>query len=166
HRQWLGLDLIDGFESTLEGFTDDLRPLMREESERMVEAAIWQEGGKLSTLLSAPFSFMNARLATFYGLTGPSGDAFERIALDPSQRLGLLTQGGILAAHSHAAKTSPVLRGKFVREQLLCNPPPPPPPGVDFTVAEKDVGLTVREQAAIHSADPACAACHNFMDPI
>jgi hypothetical protein len=166
HRQWLGFDLIDSVESTLEGFTDDLRPLMRQEAERMAEAAIWQEGGKLSTLLTAPFSFMNARLAAFYGLTGPTGDTFERVALDPSQRLGLLTQGGILAAHSHAAKTSPVLRGKFVREQLLCNPPPPPPPGVDFTVAEKDVGLTVREQAAIHSADPACAACHNFMDPI
>jgi hypothetical protein len=166
HRQWLGLDLVESFESTLEGFSDDLRPLMRQETEKLVDAAIWQEGGKLSTLLTAPFSYMNARLAGFYGLSGPTGDTFDRVALEPSQRLGLLTQGGILAAHSHAAKTSPVLRGKFVRDQLLCNPPPPPPPGIDFTVAEKDSELTVREQAAIHSADPGCAACHQFMDPI
>jgi hypothetical protein len=71
-----------------------------------------------------------------------------------------------LAAHSHAAKTSPVLRGKFVREQLLCNPPPPPPPGVNFTVSEKDDTLTVRQQSEQHRADPGCAACHRFMDPI
>lgn len=166
HRQWLGLDLVDGIESTLDGFSDDLRPLLRQETEKLVEAALWQDGGKLSTLLTAPFSYMNARLAGFYGVTGPTGDAFERVMLDPAQRLGLLTQGGILAAHSHAAKTSPVLRGKFVRDQLLCNPPPPPPPGIDFTVAEKDSELTVREQAQIHSADPGCAACHQFMDPI
>ena len=166
HRQWLGLDLIDGFDSTADGFSNDLRPLMRQESAQLVEAAIWQEGGKLSTLLTAPFSFMNQRLAGFYGITGPSGDTFEKVALDPQQRLGILTQGGILAAHSHAAKTSPVLRGKFVREQLLCNPPPPPPPGVDFTVAEKDSSLTVRQQSESHRADAACAACHRFMDPI
>ncbi len=166
HRQWLGLDLIDGFDSTADGFTNDLRPLLRQESSQLVEAAIWQAGGKLSTLLTAPFSFMNARLASFYGIAGPTGASFEKVALDPAQRLGILTQGGILAAHSHAAKTSPVLRGKFVREQLLCNPPPPPPPGVDFTVAEKDSTLTMREQSAIHRADPACAACHRFMDPI
>jgi hypothetical protein len=166
HRQWLGLDLIEAFDSTADGFTSDLRPLMKQETTQLVDAAIWQEGGKLSTLLTAPFSFMNARLAGFYGLTGPSGDAFEKVALDPTQRLGILSQGGIVAAHSHAAKTSPVLRGKFVREQLLCNPPPPPPPGVDFTVAEKDANLTVRQQSEIHRADPACAACHRFMDPI
>lgn len=166
HRQWLGLDLIEAFDSTAAGFTNDLRPLLRQETAQLVDAVIWQEGGKLSTLLTAPFSFMNARLAGFYGLTGPAGDAFEKVALDPMQRLGILSQGGILAAHSHAAKTSPVLRGKFVREQLLCNPPPPPPPGVDFTVAEKDANLTVRQQSEIHRADPACAACHRFMDPI
>ncbi len=166
HRQWLGLDAIDSIESTLEGFSEDLRPLLRQETEKLVDAAIWQDGGKLSTLLTAPVSFMNARLAGFYGVTGPTGETFERVALDPSQRLGLLTQGGILAAHSHAAKTSPVLRGKFVREQLLCNPPPPPPPGVDFTVAEKDSNLSVREQSQIHRADPACNACHSFMDPL
>ncbi len=166
HRQWLGLDLIDGFDSVADGFSNDLRPLMRQETTQLVEAAIWQGGGKLSTLLTAPFSFMNARLASFYGVSGPSGDSFEKVALDQQERLGILTQGGILAAHSHAAKTSPVLRGKFVREQLLCNPPPPPPPGVDFTVAEKDSSLTVREQSEIHRADAACAACHRFMDPL
>ncbi len=124
HRQWLGLDLIDSFDSTADGFSSDLRPLMRQETAQLVEATLWQAGGKLSTLLTAPFSFMNQRLAAFYAITGPSGDACEKVALEPQQRLGILTQGGILAAHSHAAKTSPVLRGKFVREQLLCNPPP------------------------------------------
>ena len=166
HRQWLGLELIADFDSTLDGFTDDLRPLWREETTQFIAAVLWQEDAKLSTLLSAPFSFMNARLAGFYGVTGAGGEAFQRVALDPRRGAGILTQGGILAAHSHASKTSPVLRGKFVREQFLCNPPPPPPVGVDFTVADKDTSLSVREQAAIHRADPGCAACHQFMDPI
>lgn len=167
HRQWLALDAIDAFDSTMPGFSNDLRPLLHEETRRTVEATLFQGDGKLKTLLTAPFSFLNAKLAAFYGLSGPSGDAFEKVTLDAtSQRLGILTQGGILAAHSHAAKTSPVLRGKFVREQLLCNPPPPPPPGVDFTVSEKDATLTVRQQSEQHRADPGCASCHRFMDPI
>jgi hypothetical protein len=166
HRQWLGLDLIDAFDSSAPGFSTDIRPLLHQETAALVDAAIWQEGGKLSTLLTAPFSFMNAKLAEFYGISGVTSDSFGKVPLDPTARLGILTQGGILAAHSHAAKTSPVLRGKFVREQLLCNPPPPPPPGVDFTVAEKDSSLTVRERSAMHRADPGCAACHRFMDPI
>jgi hypothetical protein len=116
--------------------------------------------------LTAPFSFMNARLASFYGITGPAGDAFERVPLDPQRGIGILTQGGILATHSHAAKTSPVLRGKFVRDKLLCNPPPPPPPGIVFTVAERAQNLSVREQAEIHRSDPGCSNCHRFMDPI
>lgn len=166
HRQWLGLELINDFESTLDGFSDDLRPLLREETTQFIAAVLWQEDAKLSTLLTAPFSFMNARLASFYGMAGPNGEAFQRVALEPQRGAGIFTQGGILAAHSHAAKTSPVLRGKFVREQFLCNPPPPPPVGIDFTVADKDTTLSVREQAAIHRADPGCAACHKFMDPI
>ncbi|HVY28726.1 MAG TPA: DUF1592 domain-containing protein [Polyangiaceae bacterium] len=167
HRQWLALDAIDTFDSTMPGFSNDLRPLLHEEAQRTVEATLFEGDGKLKTLLTAPFSFLNAPLAAFYGLSGPTTDAFEKVPLDAaSQRIGILTQGGILAAHSHAAKTSPVLRGKFVREQLLCNPPPPPPPGVDFTVSEKDASLTVRQQSEQHRADPACAACHRFMDPI
>jgi hypothetical protein len=166
HRQWLSLDLIEGFETSLDGFSDELRPLLQQETTELVSAVLWQGDGTLTSLLTAPYSFMNAKLAAFYGLSGPTGDAFERVPLEPARGLGILTQGGILAAHSHAAKTSPVLRGKFVREQLLCNPPPPPPPGVDFTVAEKDQSLTVREQSVIHRADPSCAACHRFMDPI
>lgn len=166
HRQWLALDAIDGVDSMLPGFSDELRPLLHEETTRLVDATLFQEDGKLGTLLTAPFSFMNARLASFYGVAGPSGDAFEQVQLDPTQRLGILTQGGVLAAHSHAAKTSPVLRGKFVREQLLCNPPPPPPPGIDFTVSDKDASLSVRAQSELHRADPACAACHRFMDPV
>jgi hypothetical protein len=167
HRQWLALDAIDGFDSTMPGFSNDLRPLMHEETQRTVEATLFTGDGKLRTLLTAPFSFLNAPLAAFYGLPGPTTNSFEKVPLDAaSQRIGILTQGGILAAHSHAAKTSPVLRGKFVREQLLCNPPPPPPPGVNFTVSAKDATLTVRQQSEQHRADPSCAACHRFMDPI
>lgn len=166
HRQWLELDAIDGLQSPLEGFSEELLPLLEQETSKLVEAVLWEGDARLSTLLTAPFSFMNARLAGFYGITGPAGDAFERVPLDPERGIGILTQGGILATHSHAAKTSPVLRGKFVREKLLCNPLPPPPPGIVFTVAERAQNLSVREQAEIHRSDPGCSNCHRFMDPI
>jgi hypothetical protein len=96
----------------------------------------------------------------------PSGEAFTRVALDPAQRAGVLTQGAILATHASAKETSPVSRGVFVRERLLCSPPPPPPANVETVLPEPDGKASVRERLAKHRSDPACAGCHKLIDPI
>jgi hypothetical protein len=169
HEQWLDLARIDEAEKDAQlypGFDASLRALLRKEAAGYVEAVVWKGDGTIASLLTAPFSMMNARLATFYGVKGPAGDAFERVALDPAQRSGFLTRGGFLAAHALANQTDPVRRGKFVREQLLCQLLPPPPPNAEIRPPELDPRLTTRERFSRHAQDQACAACHKLMDPI
>ena len=120
----------------------------------------------MAALLTAPATFVDASLATFYGLPAPAGDGWGRVTLDPARASGMLTQGSFLAAHAKADQTSPVLRGKFVRAQLLCNPPPPPPPTVVIRPPAVDPRLSTRQRFAQHTADAFCAACHTAMDPI
>ena len=88
------------------------------------------------------------------------------MTLDPARASGLLTQGSFLAEHAKADQTSPVLRGKFVRQQLFCTPPPPPPPDIVVQPPTVDPRLTTRQRFAQHTADESCAACHMFLDPI
>jgi hypothetical protein len=109
---------------------------------------------------------MNADVAAFYGVPGPAVAEFQRVDLDPNQRAGLLTQPSILAVNAHADQTSPVHRGKFVRERLLCEPIAPPPPDVKAVPPAVDPNATTRERFAQHDKDPACAYCHKLMDPI
>jgi len=110
---------------------------------------------------------MNADVAAFYGVSGgPTGNGFVHVDLDPTERAGLLTQPSILAVTSHADETSPVLRGKFVRERLLCEPIAPPPPNVNVTPPSVDPGDTTRQRFSQHETDPYCASCHHLMDPI
>src|SRR5262249_43988715 len=97
---------------------------------------------------------------------GPSGDTLQRVELNPARRLGILTQAGVLALTSKSNQTSPVQRGKFVREQLLCDQLPPPPPGVAAAPPPLDPTLTTRQRFAVHSQNPACAGCHQLMDPV
>jgi hypothetical protein len=109
---------------------------------------------------------VNADLAKFYGLSGPSGKAFEKVRLDPTQRAGILTLGSLLTINAHSNQTSPVHRGKLVRERFLCDQMPPPPPNVMITPPEPDPTSTARERFAQHSSDPACGGCHSLMDPL
>jgi hypothetical protein len=109
---------------------------------------------------------MNADLAAFYGLVGPAGPTFERVDLDPQRRLGLLTQGSLLSIHAHSDQTSPVTRGKFIRQRFFCQDPPPPPPDVMAIAPSLDPNLTTRERFAAHAESAACASCHRLMDPI
>jgi hypothetical protein len=111
---------------------------------------------------------VNERLAEHYGMPNVYGSYFRRVSITDDARKGLLGQGSILAVTSHAERTSPVLRGKWVLENIVGTPPPPPPPDVPV-LKENEEGQkprTMREQMAEHRANPVCASCHKVMDPI
>ncbi|WP_420449541.1 DUF1592 domain-containing protein [Candidatus Palauibacter sp.] len=121
-------------------------------------------------MLTADYTFVNERLARHYGIPGVTGEEFRRVAIPDEARRGLLGHGSILTLTSHADRTSPVLRGKWVMEVLLGTPPPPPPPDVaDLEAtdeAEDGRFLTVRERLEMHRSNPACRSCHRVIDPI
>lgn len=169
HVQWLDYDRISSVGKDVGLFPEysgELGQLMEEETRLFIEQAVFEDAGDLTTLLTAPYSYMNAELAAFYGAEAPSGESFARVELDPSVRAGLLTTGSLLTINAHSNQTSPVHRGKLVREQFLCNLMPPPPPDVMITVPEPDPTSSARERFAQHSEDPACNGCHVLMDPI
>ena len=148
-------------------FDDNLRQAFRQETELFFDS-ILREDRSVLDLLRADYTFVNERLAKHYGIPHVYGSHFRRIALDEdSERGGLLRQGSILTVTSYATRTSPVLRGKWILDNLLGVPPPPPLPDVptlkDNTV---DGSLTVRKRLAEHRSNAVCAACHNLMDPI
>ncbi|HVB39003.1 MAG TPA: DUF1588 domain-containing protein, partial [Vicinamibacterales bacterium] len=118
----------------------------------------------------ADYTFVNERLARFYGIPDVAGEQFRRVSLAGTHRQGLLGQGSILVETSVADRTSPVLRGKWVLEVLLGQPPPPPPPNVPALDATAAVSggkpLSVRERMEEHRKNPFCASCHRVIDPI
>jgi hypothetical protein len=142
---------------------------MRRETELFFERLVRDDGSVLA-LLDADYTFVNERLARHYGIPDVTGSDFRRVAIPDEARRGLLGQGSILALTSHATRTSPVLRGKWVMEVLLGSPPPPPPPDVpDLDQTEAIAGdrpLSVRERMEEHRSNPACASCHRVIDPI
>jgi hypothetical protein len=172
HDQWLRIGEVDGVEKdagVFPAFTPAVAGLLRTEAETFMDHVVWEGEGTLAALLTAPYTFVNGPLAQYYGMTGdaiPTGPDFVRVDVDPTRRAGFLTQGGLVALLSKANQTSPVQRGKFVREQLLCDDLPPPPAGVDITPPELSATLTTRQRFEQHSADPSCATCHHLMDPI
>jgi hypothetical protein len=169
HAQWLGLDGLDGITksaSVYPSWNESVRAAMRTETEMFLDDVMWNGPADLPTLLSAPYTFLNAPLAIFYGMKAPSGDGFQRSALDPKQRSGLLTQGSLLSINAHSNQTSPVTRGKFIRQRFFCQDPPPPPPNVMAIAPDLDPSLTTRQRFAAHSVQASCAACHQLMDPI
>ena len=165
-RQWLklgALDQVSKAASLFSGF-DALRPSMRAETGRFLEAIFWEEGDA-SKLWKAPYTFVDGALASHYRIAGPTGSGLVKVSVDPSVRAGFLTQASFLAGFSGPDQTQPVQRGKFVREQLLCQQLLPPPPNVP---APPDLGATasMRERLAQHTQSAACAGCHVLMDPI
>jgi hypothetical protein len=120
-------------------------------------------------LLDADYTFLNERLAKHYGIPGVYGERFRRVALpDESVRRGLLGKGSILTGTSRPNRTSPVIRGKWILENIFGTPPPPPPPDVPELEEERDPRkvLPMREQLAQHRANPVCASCHAQMDEL
>ncbi len=170
HEQWLGLGKIGTLNKDVAvypTYTPALRPLWEKETLSFLDHVVFDDDkGDVKTMLTAPYSMMNADLAAFYGVSGPKGAAFERVDLDPAQRAGLLTQASLLAVNSKPNQSSPIHRGKFVRERLLCQTLAPPPNNVNIQPPEVDPTATTREKFSQHSSDPACAGCHRLMDPI
>jgi mono/diheme cytochrome c family protein len=168
--QWLrirNLSIVSPNSDLFPDFDDNLRQAFRRETEMLFDSIIREDRNVLD-LMTADYTFVNERLARQYGITGIYGSQFRRVpVMDPARR-GLLGQGSFLAVTSHAERTSPVLRGKWILENILGLPVPPPPPNVP-PLKERANGekpRTMREQMAEHRADPACASCHKIMDSI
>jgi hypothetical protein len=172
HTQWLLLTHLDSVTkdtNVYPDFSGSLRPLWTEEIQAFVEHVILEGDGSLQTLLTADYSFMNEELAGFYGddvLDSVAGPEFRRVQLDPERRGGLLTTAGLMATHANVNQSSPVFRGKFVREQLMCNTLPLPPNDLVIEPPELDPTKTTKEQFEEIGANPACAGCHTLMNPI
>ena len=148
-------------------FDDSLRTAMARETEVFFNTVV-REDRSVDEFLLADFTFVNERLAKHYGMNGVSGDEFVRVSLGGLNRSGVLTHASILTLTSNPGRTSPVKRGKWIMENILGQAPPPAPPAVPEleATAKASPGLTLREQLALHRADPGCASCHKTMDPL
>ena len=168
--QWLYLRNLDSLSPDARlfpDFDDNLRQAFRQETILFFESILEGDQSVLR-LLKSDYTFLNDRLAKHYGITGIQGSHFRKVALKPdSKRGGLLRHGSILSVTSYATRTSPVIRGHWILGNLLGSPPPPPPADVP-ALKERTISSTLsgRERLAQHRANPACASCHNLMDPV
>jgi hypothetical protein len=167
--QWLELRNLDSIHPDPDEFPQfnaQLRKAMYTESEMFVESIVRNDSSILD-FLNGKYTFLNERLAKFYGVPGVTGDQFRRVSLDGTERSGVLTQASVLTVTSYPTRTSPVLRGKWILENVLNTPPPPPPPGVGSIDAKGGpLAGTMRQQMEKHRANPMCASCHTKMDPL
>ncbi len=169
-EQWLYLRDVEAKEPDpgfFPGFDENLRQAFVRETALFIDSVL-RENRSVSELLSADYTFLNERLARHYGIPHVYGSHFRRVSLAGTERRGLLGQGGILTLTSYATRTSPVLRGKWILENLLASPPPPPPPDIPSLAETTDDGAALSMRAAMerHRANPACASCHAQMDPL
>jgi hypothetical protein len=167
--QWLQFRALESVTRDRERypeFEDYLRLSMRRETELFVEDVIRQDR-RILDFIDGRYSFLNERLARHYGVPNVSGPAFRRVDLSDTPRGGVLTQGSVLTVSSYATRTSPVLRGRWVLDNLLDAPPPEPPADVP-NLDETKIGTaaSMREQLEMHRKDPTCASCHRRMDPL
>jgi mono/diheme cytochrome c family protein len=167
--QWLEIRRLESAQPDRDrfpDFEDYLRKSMVKETELFVENMI-REDRSILDLIDGSYSFLNERLARHYGIRGVTGTEFRKVDVSQAHRSGILTQASILTASSYATRTSPVLRGKWILENLLNAPPPPPPPNVP-ALDEKPVGeaASLRVQLERHRSNQVCASCHARMDPL
>ena len=167
--QWLYLRNLEDFypdPAAFPEFDENLRTALQRETELFIDDQIRSDASLLD-LLSADYTFVNERLARHYGIPGVYGSRYRKVTVDGNQRGGLLGHGGLMMVTSYPNRTSPVLRGKFVLENLLGGPPPEPPPNVPALETSSDGKiLTMREAMVMHRENPACRVCHAAMDPI
>ncbi len=168
--QWLHLRRLEAQKPDRVAYPDfdqRLRTAMLTETEMFFESIIRENRSALD-FLDADYTFLNQRLAEHYGIPGIYGTTFRKVALDPKKRRGgLLGQASVLTVTSYNNRTSVVMRGKWILENILAAPPPPPPPDIPaLNDAKNGKLLSVREQMEMHRANPVCASCHNKMDPL
>jgi mono/diheme cytochrome c family protein len=168
--QWLHLRNLDSTtpdQRLFPDFDDNLRQALRRETELFVDS-VFREDRSVLDLLKADYTFLNERLAKHYEIPHVYGSRFRRVSLgEDSHRGGLFRHGSVLAVTSYATRTSPVIRGRWVLENILGSPPPPPPPDVPALTDNKvSAALPLRERLLEHRANPTCASCHELMDPI
>jgi hypothetical protein len=168
HRQWLGLDALasaDKDPAAYPGFDATVRASLRDGTLAFARALVL-EGGRFRDLFTATFGFASALTAPILGVMAPTSGTLERVELPPGERAGIVTDPSWLAARSHFDQSSPVRRGVFVRERLLCQSLPQPPDDVEIMLPEPDPTLTTRERFAAHTAEPLCKSCHVLIDPL
>ena len=169
--QWLHLRNLDAITPDMRlfpDFDDNLRQAFRQETELLVDSVI-RENLSVLDLLRANYTFVNERLAKHYGIPNVYGSRFRKITFgEDAQRGGLLRQGSILLVTSYPTRTSPVIRGKWILDNVLGVPPPPPPPNVPALDDVKTVkrNAPIRERLAEHRKNPTCAGCHKLTDPV
>jgi hypothetical protein len=168
--QWLKLRLVDTLapDSRLyPNFDEDLRAAFKEELALFVESVLREDRSVLE-LLDGKQTFVNERLARHYGIPSIRGEQFRRIELTDPRRWGLLGKGAVLLASSYPDRTSPVLRGSWILENIIGTPPAAPPADVDAFPENKegDAPLTVRERLESHRVNPSCNSCHGVIDPL
>ena len=167
--QWLSLRSLRSAlpdADTFLDFDENLREAFQTETDLFLESMLREDRSVLD-LLNADYTFVNERLARHYEIPNIYGSRYRRVTLTDEARMGLLGKGSILLVTSHPNRTSPVLRGKWVLENILGAPPPPPPPNVPDLQETKDTErLTMRQRMEQHRANPVCASCHARMDPL
>ncbi len=169
--QWLYLRNLASITPDMRAFPDfddNLRQAFRKETHLFFES-VMREDRSVLDLLRADYSFLNERLAKHYGVPNVYGSRFRKVTFGPeTMRGGLLRQGSILTVTSYATRTSPVIRGKWILDNILGVPPPPPPPNVPALEEAKAAmkKLTMRERLSEHRKNPACSGCHKLMDPV
>jgi hypothetical protein len=154
---------LDRDETLFPTYSSDVAAGMLAETERFLYELLYVEGASLATLWSADYSWPDPRSAALYGLAPPAEQMRMQL---PEERAGILTQPSVLAVTSTFDTTSPVRRGVFVLEHVLCQELPPPPPGLMISPPPPDPDATTRERWEQHSADPTCSGCHSQIDPI
>jgi hypothetical protein len=167
--QWLTLNKLPGVVPDVDAypeFDENLREAFRQETRLFVAAQLREDRG-VGELLTANYTYVNERLARHYQIPNVYGSHFRRVTISDGKRGGLLGQGSILTVTSYPNRTSPVLRGRWLLDNILGAPPPPPPP--DVPALQEDAGdrpRSIREQMEAHRKNPSCAVCHVRMDPL
>jgi len=166
-ERWLGIQNVETSVKSAKlfpAYSPDLMRSMATEARLVTGSALWDGKGGVRELLTGSTSYVDRQTAAVYGMTGTMPAMPQQMALNPAERRGILTQTAFLAAHASEDATKPVVRGQFVRENLLCEEVPPPPPNVKIDEATMGTTGTARERFTMHATNPACATCHKMFD--
>ena len=161
--QWLQIDHLDGVDKADPEFTEEMKQSMIEETQAFIDHVVWEADGKISTLLLADYSFVDANVASVYGVEAGADGGLERVTLPPDRR-GILSHPGVLAAYGEGQM--PVHRGKFIRESFLCLTPPAPPNMIEPLETFEGESMRSKATKRMEAREQGCAGCHSQMDGI